>query len=120
VNLVKSEILNRYISERTAQDLFDLQEYIDSLEEQTTPQNLFISAVIVKQSLKAAYSNLPLWKRLFSYFKYHKSERWIMKKLSMIELNKICEEVFSLEGVDINEVKKKSKDNEYQETTAKG
>ena len=117
--MLKNKILNRYISERTAQDIFDLQELIES-KEQSPSFNIFVSAVTVSQSLKSAYNKFNVLKKLFTYFSYHKSHKWVMRKFSLMQINDICEEILKLEGVDVEDVKKKLIQQDSPEVQAKG
>lgn len=102
-----NKILNKHLAERSAKDLFELQDYLDGNDNKSPAHNVFISAITVKQSLRSAYDRFNIIKKFFTYFSYHKSEKWIMEKLSLNELNQVCEDILKLEGVDTESIKKK-------------
>lgn len=92
------------ISERTAQDVLELVEFVQKNQESEKPDmgvHLFAAAQSLSSALKINYVNIPKWRFLKRLkIKNLVSPVNLITKLAPSELFKFQEKIFELEGTD--------------------
>lgn len=105
----KISLFNKELSlhERDAQDVLNLNEWITN-EKADSKTAIIFHAAMVSDALKDNHRTLTGLK-IFKKWQLKRitSINYLMRKLSMSELNALSEQVYKLEGVDVDAQKKK-------------